>query len=70
MKKQLTQRLNELTAEYEAGQRMLADLEIQQANLRNALLPISGAIQVLEENSPKPHSQSLRTESNRMGQEG
>ena len=53
MKNQLTQRLNELKAEYEAGQKMLTDLEGQQANLRNTLLRISGAIQVLEEELAK-----------------
>jgi predicted nuclease with TOPRIM domain len=53
MKKQLTQRLNELKAEYEAGQKMLAGLEVQQTNLRNTLLRISGAIQVLEEELAK-----------------
>ena len=49
MRQQLEQRLTALKAEYEAGQKMLADLEAQQANLRNTLLRISGAIQVLEE---------------------
>jgi hypothetical protein len=53
MKQQLTQRLNALKTEYEAGQKMLADLETQQANLRNTLLRISGAIQVLEEELAK-----------------
>ena len=49
MREQLTQRLAELKAEYESGQKMLADLEAKQANLRETLLRISGAIQVLEE---------------------
>jgi predicted nuclease with TOPRIM domain len=49
MKEQLLQRLNELKSEFEAGQKMLADLEAKQANLRDTLLRISGAIQVLEE---------------------
>jgi len=49
MKAQLEQRLQTLKAEYEAGQTMLADLEAKQANLRETLLRISGAIQVLEE---------------------
>jgi predicted nuclease with TOPRIM domain len=49
MREQLEQRLDELKAEYETGQNMLADLEAQQANLRKTLLRISGAIQVLEE---------------------
>lgn len=49
MKQQLEQRLKELKAEFESGQKMLADLESKQANLRDTLLRISGAIQVLEE---------------------
>lgn len=49
MKEQLQQRLQSLKTEYAAGQKMLADLETQQANLRDTLLRISGAIQVLEE---------------------
>jgi predicted nuclease with TOPRIM domain len=49
MKQQLEQRLNELRAEFESGQKMMADLESKQANLRDTLLRISGAIQVLEE---------------------
>jgi hypothetical protein len=49
MKQQLEQRLVELGDQFESGQKMLADLESQQANLRNTLLRISGAIQVLEE---------------------
>lgn len=49
MKTQLEQRLQSLKAEFESGQKMLADLEAKQANLRDTLLRISGAIQVLEE---------------------
>ena len=49
MKEQLQQRLQSLKTEYAAGQKMLVDLEAQQANLRDTLLRISGAIQVLEE---------------------
>jgi chromosome segregation ATPase len=49
MKQSMEQRLKELKAEFESGQKMLADLESQQANLKNTLLRISGAIQVLEE---------------------
>ncbi len=49
MKEQLEQRLKELKTEFESGQQMLTDLEARQANLRNSLLRISGAIQVLEE---------------------
>ena len=49
MREQLAQRLDELKVEYEAGQKMLAELEAKQANLKETLLRISGAIQVLEE---------------------
>jgi predicted nuclease with TOPRIM domain len=49
MKEQLQKRLQELRSEYEAGQKMLSDLEAQQTNLRGTLLRISGAMQVLEE---------------------
>ncbi|AKV66600.1 hypothetical protein [Microcystis panniformis] len=49
MKKQIKERLEQLKAEYESGQKMLADLETQGLNLRNTMLRISGAIQVLEE---------------------
>jgi cell division protein ZapA (FtsZ GTPase activity inhibitor) len=49
MKQQSEQRLRELRAEFESGQKMMAELESKQANLRDTLLRISGAIQVLEE---------------------
>ena len=46
---QLTQRLQILKSEFEAGQKRMAELEAQKAHLRDTLLRISGAIQVLEE---------------------
>lgn len=46
---QIEQRLQQLKSEFESGQKMLADLESQQANVRETLLRIDGAIQVLEE---------------------
>lgn len=49
MKEQLTQRLEDLKAEFASGQNMLNDLDTRQAELRQTLLRISGAIQVLEE---------------------
>jgi predicted nuclease with TOPRIM domain len=49
MKERLEKRLAELKIEFDSGQQMLADLEAKQANLRETLLRISGAIQVLEE---------------------
>jgi len=61
MKEQLEQRLKELKAEYTTGQKMLADLQNQQANLEQTLLRISGAMQVLEEllgNNPQSNEPS------------
>lgn len=49
MQDKIQQRLQELKSEYESGQKMLTDLEMQQATLKTTLLRISGAIQVLEE---------------------
>jgi hypothetical protein len=49
MKERVEQRLRELRKEFESGQKMLADLENQRANLQQTVLRISGAIQVLEE---------------------
>ena len=48
-RKQITQRLEKLQAEYNSGQQMLAELAAKQENLKSMLLRISGAIQVLEE---------------------
>ena len=53
MREQLEQRLGELKAEFESGQRQLAELDAQAAQLRQTLLRISGAIQVLEEELSK-----------------
>lgn len=49
MKEKLQRRLQNLKSEFEDGQRILSELEAKQANLRETLLRISGAIQVLEE---------------------
>jgi hypothetical protein len=49
MRAQLAHRLTDLKTEFAAGQQMLADLEAKQTTLRETLLRISGAIQVLEE---------------------
>ncbi|WP_045224025.1 hypothetical protein [Methyloterricola oryzae] len=49
MRTQLEHRLGQLRAEYETGEKVLAELEAKQARLRETLLRISGAIQVLEE---------------------
>jgi hypothetical protein len=49
MRAQAEQRLSELRAEHQKGQQMLADAEAKAADLRQTLLRITGAIQVLEE---------------------
>ncbi len=49
MKEKLEQRLQSLKAEFDAGQKLLAEYQTKQGNLRETLLRISGAIQVLEE---------------------
>ena len=64
MRQQLEQRLQQLKAEYESGQKVLVELETKAANVRESLLRISGAIQVLEEelNQEKDnHSAPLET---------
>jgi hypothetical protein len=43
------QRLSELRAEYEAGEKMLAKLDADRTDVEQTLMRISGAIQVLEE---------------------
>lgn len=53
MRSQLEKRLSELKKEFEEGQRMLSEVEAKRENLRQSLLRISGAIQVLEEELAK-----------------
>lgn len=63
MKAQLVQRLKELKAEFESGQKMLAELEARKVELEKTLLRISGAIQVLEEELTKHSNQQAGTNS-------
>jgi predicted nuclease with TOPRIM domain len=49
MKEVIVQRLRKLNEEVERGKTSLQDLELKQMRLRETLLRISGAIQVLEE---------------------
>jgi hypothetical protein len=49
MHTQLKNRLVALKTEFESGQKMLVEIEAKQAKLRDSLLRLSGAIQVLEE---------------------
>lgn len=57
MRQQLDQRLKQLKAEFEAGQKMLAELQAKQTSVREMLLRITGAIQVLEEELEKADKQ-------------
>jgi prefoldin subunit 5 len=45
----MEQKLQELQAEFERGQQQMALLDQKRAELRDTLLRISGAVQVLEE---------------------
>jgi len=49
MRERLEQRLAELRTDFERGQQTLDQLETQATTVRQTLLRISGAIQVLEE---------------------
>lgn len=53
MQEQLRNRIAELKAEFEKGQARLQESEAQAAALRQVLLRLSGAIQVLEEELAK-----------------
>lgn len=53
MREQLQKRLEELRAELEAGQKMLTELEVKRESLRQTVLRISGAVQILEEELAK-----------------
>ncbi len=49
MKDVLERRLDTLKAEYEAGQKMLAELDAKRAQPTETLLRIEGAMQVIQE---------------------
>ena len=49
MREKLEKRLAALKSEFEAGQKLLADIEAKRANVMDTVVRISGAIQVLEE---------------------
>jgi len=49
MKEQMQARLEVLKTEFETGQARLRELDRQESILRESLLRISGAVQVLEE---------------------
>jgi hypothetical protein len=69
MKIQLEQRLKELKNEFQAGQKMLVELQAKEANLRETLLRITGAIQVLEEELGRTQG-AERAEQSAEGMEG
>lgn len=57
MQDKIRERLTQLRSEFESGQKLLHELEGRQQNVRETLLRIGGAIQVLEEmlqSSPAP----------------
>ena len=49
MSKYIEKRLKELNEELQKGQKAIADLDRQRAELRDTILRITGAIQALEE---------------------
>ena len=53
MQEQLQERLAQLKEEFDKGQRRLAQIEVDALELRQTLLRISGAIQVIEEELAK-----------------
>jgi hypothetical protein len=64
MHTQLRTRLATLKSEQEAGERLMAELEQKQRNLRDTLLRISGAIQVIEELLAQPEEPPPDTPAN------
>ena len=64
MREQIEERLAALRQEFEAGRRMLADLEARQVDLQQTLLRIGGAVQVLEEllGSEEPEAGDARAD--------
>jgi hypothetical protein len=65
MRDQLENRLSDLKNEYDQGQKILAELNEKRENTAQAMLRISGAIQVLEELLAKEESapmEAIQTE--------
>ena len=60
MEKQLEKRLTELKSEFEKGQQRLQELETEASSLRDTLLRISGAMQVLQEELDKAGTKGLQ----------
>lgn len=57
MREQIKTRLNELRREFETGQTELQQLQLREAHLREMMVRISGAIQVLEELLAQPEGE-------------
>ena len=53
MKDQLEKRLTELKSELESARKILADLKVRQAGIKNTILRMEGAIDVLEDELKK-----------------
>lgn len=66
MKEQLLTRLTELKQEFQKGQERLQQLEAEATNIRDTMLRLQGAIQVLEEelasSEPEDTNSSLNGE--------
>lgn len=60
MRDPITKRLEELKKEFDIGQGRLREAEAQQTALRETLLRISGAVQVLEELLKETNAQDAR----------
>jgi hypothetical protein len=54
MTEQIQQRIDQLRRELESGQRLLSELDLRRADVRDSLLRVSGAIQALEELTVEP----------------
>lgn len=67
MTQQIQMRLDELKTEYEKGQARLQQLEGELKVLRDTMLRISGAIQVLEE-IQRPETISAQIDSSAIGE--
>jgi uncharacterized coiled-coil protein SlyX len=59
---QLEARLKDLREEFANGEQKLGDLNAQVAQLRDTLLRISGAIQVLEEELSKAENEKVQAD--------
>jgi septal ring factor EnvC (AmiA/AmiB activator) len=66
MRQQLEERINQLKAEFEAGKKRLAELEAQQAAVRETMQRISKAIQTLEEELANTANDPTPTSSNNL----